>query len=125
MTLGEVVCSKRSHFIQPHMPGVVDRLSAAGKSVALIDKAQFPRDKCCGDGLTTSQEQAAGTDPNDRDSDDDGLLDGAEVNSTKTDPTGASDDQKSRSGLAATLRPLSRTHLWSSDAPGLPHRRPA
>ena len=28
-------------------------LAKAGKRVALIDKATFPRDKCCGDGLTT------------------------------------------------------------------------
>ena len=25
----------------------------AGRSVLLVDKATFPRDKCCGDGLTT------------------------------------------------------------------------
>lgn len=28
-------------------------LAKAGRSVVLIDKAVFPRDKCCGDGLTT------------------------------------------------------------------------
>ncbi|MGH9102167.1 MAG: NAD(P)/FAD-dependent oxidoreductase [Acidimicrobiales bacterium] len=28
-------------------------LARAGRSVALVDKARFPRDKCCGDGLTT------------------------------------------------------------------------
>ena len=28
-------------------------LARAGRSVTLIDKAVFPRDKCCGDGLTT------------------------------------------------------------------------
>lgn len=28
-------------------------LSRAGRSVIVIDKATFPRDKCCGDGLTT------------------------------------------------------------------------
>ncbi len=28
-------------------------LERAGRSVIVIDKAQFPRDKCCGDGLTT------------------------------------------------------------------------
>ena len=28
-------------------------LNAAGINVAVVDKAQFPRDKCCGDGLTT------------------------------------------------------------------------
>ena len=28
-------------------------LAAAGRSVTVIDRAVFPRDKCCGDGLTT------------------------------------------------------------------------
>jgi geranylgeranyl reductase family protein len=28
-------------------------LTRAGRSVVVIDKARFPRDKCCGDGLTT------------------------------------------------------------------------
>ncbi|HVE93736.1 MAG TPA: NAD(P)/FAD-dependent oxidoreductase [Acidimicrobiales bacterium] len=28
-------------------------LATAGRDVVLIDKASFPRDKCCGDGLTT------------------------------------------------------------------------
>src|SRR4051794_310524 len=27
-------------------------LARAGRDVVLVDKAQFPRDKCCGDGLT-------------------------------------------------------------------------
>ena len=29
------------------------RLADAGRSALVIDKAEFPRDKCCGDGLTT------------------------------------------------------------------------
>jgi geranylgeranyl reductase family protein len=29
-------------------------LARAGREVALFDRARFPRDKCCGDGLTTS-----------------------------------------------------------------------
>jgi len=28
-------------------------LARAGRSVTVVDKASFPRDKCCGDGLTT------------------------------------------------------------------------
>ncbi|MFA5775052.1 MAG: geranylgeranyl reductase family protein [Ilumatobacteraceae bacterium] len=28
-------------------------LQSAGRKVVVVDKAQFPRDKCCGDGLTT------------------------------------------------------------------------
>ncbi len=28
-------------------------LAASGRSVTIVDKAEFPRDKCCGDGLTT------------------------------------------------------------------------
>ena len=29
-------------------------LARAGRDVVVVDKARFPRDKCCGDGLTTS-----------------------------------------------------------------------
>ena len=28
-------------------------LARAGRSVVVVDRATFPRDKCCGDGLTT------------------------------------------------------------------------
>ncbi|HSH61158.1 MAG TPA: FAD-dependent oxidoreductase, partial [Acidimicrobiales bacterium] len=29
-------------------------LARDGRDVLLVDKARFPRDKCCGDGLTAS-----------------------------------------------------------------------
>src|ERR687883_1513932 len=29
-------------------------LARAGRHVVLVDKARFPRDKCCGDGLTAA-----------------------------------------------------------------------
>src|SRR5690606_10938102 len=35
VTLGEVVCSKRDHFIRPFLPQVVERLEQSGKSVAI------------------------------------------------------------------------------------------
>ena len=41
-------------------------LARAGRDVVLIDKARFPRDKCCGDGLTTGalrRLEALGLDP--------------------------------------------------------------
>jgi geranylgeranyl reductase family protein len=41
-------------------------LARAGRSVVVIDKATFPRDKCCGDGLTTlalRELDAIGLDP--------------------------------------------------------------
>jgi len=41
-------------------------LARAGRDVVLVDKATFPRDKCCGDGLTTSalrQLEALGLQP--------------------------------------------------------------
>lgn len=51
------------------------------------------------DGLTNNQEEALGTDPMDADSDDDGLLDGAEVNNYGTDPNDSdSDDDGSNDG---------------------------
>jgi flavin-dependent dehydrogenase len=43
-------------------------LHAAGLSAVIVDKAEFPRDKCCGDGLTTSslrQLEALGLNPSD------------------------------------------------------------
>ena len=45
-------------------------LSHAGRSVVMIDKATFPRDKCCGDGLTTlalRELERLGFDPSDLD----------------------------------------------------------
>jgi geranylgeranyl reductase family protein len=41
-------------------------LARAGRGVTLVDKATFPRDKCCGDGLTTAalrELEALGLDP--------------------------------------------------------------
>ncbi|WP_338723365.1 U32 family peptidase [Devosia sp. XK-2] len=35
VTLGEVVCSKRDHFTRPFLPQVVERLTQAGKAVAV------------------------------------------------------------------------------------------
>ena len=43
-------------------------LAAAGRNVVIVDKASFPRDKCCGDGLTTlalRELEAIGFDPGD------------------------------------------------------------
>ncbi len=37
--LGEVVCSKRQPFFAPHLPAVVERLTAAGKEVVLSSLA--------------------------------------------------------------------------------------
>jgi hypothetical protein len=45
-----------------------------------------------GDGLPTGQEGPLGTNPNDPDSDDDGLSDGAEVNTHHTDPVNPDTD---------------------------------
>lgn len=39
VTLGEVVCSKRLHFMEPHMEEVIDRLSTAGKAVHVASLA--------------------------------------------------------------------------------------
>lgn len=39
VTLGEVVCSKRSHFIQPFLDSVATRLTDAGKQVTLASLA--------------------------------------------------------------------------------------
>ncbi len=47
---------------------------------------------CDDDGLTTQEEVDLGTDPNNPDSDADGLLDGEEVNTHETDPFNADSD---------------------------------
>lgn len=36
-------------------------LARAGRRVVAVDKARFPRDKCCGDGLTTGALRRLGT----------------------------------------------------------------
>lgn len=45
-----------------------------------------------GDGLTDTEEEGLGTDPNDPDTDDDGIQDGDEINLYGTDPTDADSD---------------------------------
>lgn len=47
VTLGEVVCSKRQHFIAPHLDAVVERLERAGKTVRLASLAlvTLPREQ--------------------------------------------------------------------------------
>ncbi len=45
-----------------------------------------------GDGLDDDDEATLGTDPDDADTDDDGISDGDEVNSTRTDPTDVDSD---------------------------------
>lgn len=35
VVVGEVVCSKRSPFLEPHIPAVIERLAAAGKTVLM------------------------------------------------------------------------------------------
>lgn len=39
VVIGETVCSKRQHFIEPHLAEVVERLEAAGKTVILSTMA--------------------------------------------------------------------------------------
>ncbi len=45
VTLGEVVCSKREHFIRPHMDAVIERLQASGKDVAVATLALVTLDR--------------------------------------------------------------------------------
>ncbi|MEI2298248.1 ubiquinone anaerobic biosynthesis protein UbiV [Ensifer sp. MJa1] len=39
VTIGEAVCSKRLHFIEPHVVEVIERLESAGKQVSLTSLA--------------------------------------------------------------------------------------
>lgn len=45
VTLGEVVCSKRDHFVRPFIDEVVERLQAAGKEVAQATLALVTLDR--------------------------------------------------------------------------------
>ena len=45
VTLGEVVCSKRDHFIRPFIDQVVERLQGSGKEVALATLALVTLDR--------------------------------------------------------------------------------
>ncbi|QCX00925.1 DUF11 domain-containing protein [Aggregatimonas sangjinii] len=56
-------------------------------------------DDCDNDGLTNDEEIALGTDPNNADTDDDGISDGQEVNTDGTDPL---DDCESNGGTPLT-----------------------
>ncbi len=68
-----------AHAIDPVTEDVI--ASTLGLSILATD----PEDLDC-DGLTNDEEIALGTDPNNPDSDADGLLDGEEVNTHGTDP---------------------------------------
>jgi hypothetical protein len=69
-----------------HYPGMASHEKSAlhFSAMSLVDTD--------GDGLTDAEENALGTDPNDPDSDDDGLSDGAEVNDYGTDPLNSDTD---------------------------------
>ena len=45
VTIGEVVCSKRLHFMAPYMDAVIDRLTRAGKDVRLGSLAMVTLDR--------------------------------------------------------------------------------
>jgi hypothetical protein len=64
------------------------------------------------DGLTNLQEYQHGTDPTDADSDDDGLSDGAEVNSRGTDPLNPDTDGD---GLSDSVETGTLTYVGPND----------
>ncbi|GAA3650616.1 hypothetical protein GCM10022237_07980 [Nocardioides ginsengisoli] len=67
--------------------GVTDGAEVANGTNPVDDPSDdFPNDDKDGDGLTTDQEIALGTDPANPDTDGDGLTDGAEVTTHHTDP---------------------------------------
>lgn len=70
---------------------VSDGAESATANVTVSVSGAPPADSD-GDGLTDDQERAIGTDPNDADTDDDGLDDGTEANSVHTNPLNADSD---------------------------------
>jgi len=53
--IGEVVCSKRVSFVEPHLPEVIERLQAAGKEVVLSTLALVMTDREMGQIRATTQ----------------------------------------------------------------------
>ncbi|WP_022720954.1 U32 family peptidase [Rhodopseudomonas sp. B29] len=53
VVVGEVVCSKRSPFFEPHLPEVIERLAAAGKKVLMgsLVLMSLPRERKAMEGL--------------------------------------------------------------------------
>lgn len=88
--------------------------AAAGTPVAEADPADADDDE---DGLTTAQEEEAGTDPALADTDGDGLNDGQEIDEAGTDPTNPDtdgDDLEDGSEIAQETDP----NITDSDADG-------
>ena len=71
------------------------------------------------DGLTDTEEGVLGTDPNDPDTDGDGLLDGEEVNTYKTDPLDADTDGDTLSDGREVLKVGSNPKKKDTDKDGL------
>lgn len=69
-----------------------------------------------GDALTNAEEYAAGTDPLDADSDNDGLTDAQEVQTTSTDPLDADSDDDGLDDYEETQ--THGTNPWSGDSDG-------
>ncbi len=82
---GVLVINDGAHAIDPITEEVI------ASTLGLNTVATDPEDLDC-DGLTNAEEIALGTDPNDPDSDADGLLDGEEVNTHGTDPNDPDSD---------------------------------
>ena len=71
------------------------------------------------DGLTDTEEGVLGTDPNDPDTDGDGLLDGEEVNTYKTDPLDADTDGDTLTDGREVLKVGSNPKKKDTDKDGL------
>lgn len=73
--------------IPTHTPGPTVNVTATAGAVAATIIASWLEEDTDGDGLSTEREIKAETDPNNPDSDDDGLSDGDEILRTGTEPT--------------------------------------
>ena len=100
--------------------GASDGLEASAGTDLLDPSDDAPLLDPDGDGLTTPEEEALGTDPLDADSDDDGLSDGAEVWVYGTDPMNPDTDDDGLDdgvelGVAHGIAGATDEALWTPD----------
>ncbi len=89
---GYTVCDDCDDSIFDVNPGASETCDGLDNDCDNVIDEELPECDLDGDGLSADEEVTYGTDPNNRDSDGDGLSDGAEVNTYGTDPNNQDSD---------------------------------